>query len=679
MKHLLKLLLIIGLSANLSASIENYQKVAENFLAYKHSGKSIVSHTLLSDKNTTVGYVFNLKDKGYIVVPLNKEFSPIKAFSLKNNFETLPKPYKEFLAKRLVYSLKKTSKNTTVYKNNSSKWSFLENYSKKKGAKVFSKQYVPDTYLLTTQWNQDFPYNEKLPAIDGEKVLTGCVQTAMAQMMKYHQHPVKAQGVSTHQWNGENLKAILYKKYNWGNMPDVVTESTPQYMKDEVAYLMRDLGIVNEADFGVDGTGAYTPVSQFYQYFGYSTNIQTMYRDDSNYNEFVDVIRTEINASRPVIMTVPGHLVVADGYNNDTTGSYVHLNMGWGGNSDEFYNLDETIDAGGYTFETNNLSIVYNIKPCSEDNNDCYQYNDNNDIEKAPIIDMELEDQLIATEKRILINALDENGDDITLAAFTNSDLSATFENNVLVLTPNVSTGASDVIVEATSNNQTTRKEFLVLIDNQTIGFGKEFSVTGVFEDESEIDTHEVILSGSCSIEGHRGYSNQAFFSSVKDENNNYVVDINDEYINHTFSANKYFLTASLTNSNSGSYYSYDESHSHYSLNVSCPDSNVSIEEVATLLSINLINTNDFSDSDSDGIADNIEGSKDTDGDGIPNYLDTDSDNDGVSDYDENLAETDPTDANDYPNSGLTNKQKALFMLLRHRSNQVNNLYNLGV
>ncbi|HHC11487.1 MAG TPA: hypothetical protein ENK79_02495 [Campylobacterales bacterium] len=779
MQHFRYLVIAILMTVNLLGSVDEYQTIAEKFLLYKQSSKSIVSHTTLDDNGTDVAYVFNLDNGGYIVMPINKAFSPIKAYSLKNNFEGLPKPYKEFLVKRLQPKSTTPNQAPQYYSSGrmTQRWDFLENY-KLLRSKVF-ESYTPNTYLLSTKWNQDAPYNDKFPIVDGSTALTGCVQTAMAQLMRYHKHPIEGKGVATHTWNGEDVKAILYKRYNWENMPTTLTASTPEYMRDEVAYLMRDLGITNKAYFTSSGTAAGLPVEQFIKYFDYSTAIDTLNRDSSNYSEFIEVIKQEIDALRPVLLTFPGHLTVADGYSEDTTGSYVHVNMGWGGYNDEFYNLDEDV----LYFQTDEISIVYNIQPCSELNGDCYQNFENSEsldidtkritgqfdnqydsdsfelylkgdvtfsapagfainiydsdgkllistfdaismsliagkyrieislfrsdgyyyiyneaysnytvtftteeltaeekemvestLDKKPIIDMVLNDQLIASEKRILINALDENGDEVQLTAFANSDLDVDFENNILILKPNVLEGASRVIVEAVSNNQAVRKEFIVLISNQDVHFGKEFTVSGVFENQEDFDKHEVILDGQCRVEGSRGYSNQAFFTSVMNLNQEYIIAMNDEAINGDFSKDKYLLGASLKQNPNGSgrYYPYEVDYSNYTLSVTCPESNLNIEETANLLAIDLSNSDDFLDRDNDGIPDNVEGSIDTDGDSIPNYLDIDSDNDGVSDKDEMELGTNPTDKNDYPQTEMTQKEKALFMILLNRSIQLN-------
>lgn len=785
-----KWLVLIGLlTVSLFANVQDYQNVAEKFLSYKQSWKQVIGYEVLEDEHTEVAYVFNLSHKGYVVVPISKEFSPVKAYSFKNDFNTLPEPYKLFLAKSLhrktnVFQSISLSGQTavTVTSQNkiSERWSFLEDYEP---VVLFmsAQPYAVNSYFLTTTWDQGSPYNDKFPIIKDQygndmKAWAGCVQTAMGQVMRYYEHPIKGEGVVTHTWNNEPVKAILNKSYNWKNMPTVLDGSTPEYMRDEVAYLMRDLGILNKAILESSGTAAGIPMQQFVEYFQYSNEIMKIIRNTDNYTSFITLLKEEVNKLRPVLLGFPGHLVVVDGYNDDNSGSYVHVNMGWGGHSNDFYNLDEDVNAAGYTFNTDNLYMVYNIKPCSEENGDCYvnlegdetlsleeqsirgrfddtkdidtfevylkgdvtfngtrgysnqafsisiydsnqslvvssfnaisttvtagkykveislcnrsgscygyneNYNDyvvnyttdalndeeqnllNQGLDKAPIIDMEIEDQFITGEKRILINALDEDGNEIRLSAFSNDNLNLSFENNVLVLQPTVTDGVSEVIVEAISNGKVVRKSFTVVIGSESVAWGKAFSVFGTFENQNTVNQHLVILSGSCEVSGYRGYSNQAFYTSVMDINNNLVVNRDDSTISANFITNKYLLAASLQG------YSYNSNYAHYSLSITCPDSNLSLVEVAELLDLNLSDRNLFKDSDGDGITDDIEGGTDSDGDGISNYLDEDSDNDAK----EREVGTNPTDKNDYPKTGLSKEEEAMFIMLLNRSNQLN-------
>jgi Peptidase C10 family len=114
----------------------------------------------------------------------------------------------------------------------------------------------PDTWLLTTKWNQPYPYNRLNPKYGDTLTITGCVQTALAQIMKYHGHPSSGSGVFTHTWNGQTLTAVMNRPFNWSAIPNSVNGGVKQYQQEEVAALMRDLGILNQANFGTGETSA---------------------------------------------------------------------------------------------------------------------------------------------------------------------------------------------------------------------------------------------------------------------------------------------------------------------------------------------------------------------------------------------------------------------------------------
>lgn len=195
--------------------------------------------------------------------------------------------------------------------------------------------------------------------------MTGCVNTALAQVLRYYRHPAASQGVVSYVWNGQRLKAILYRSYTWENMPDVLDATTSEYQVDEAARLIADLGIANETNFGLTDSGASIKTSALTENFGYSTALAQMTNADAD--TFFATLKTEIDAERPVLLSFPGHMVVADGYTVDDAGRKIHINMGWGGSHDNFYVLDQSVVAGGYTFNTTagSLSIYYNIKPCN--------------------------------------------------------------------------------------------------------------------------------------------------------------------------------------------------------------------------------------------------------------------------------------------------------------------------
>jgi len=183
-------------------------------------------------------------------------------------------------------------------------------------------------------------------------------------VMNYHKHPETARGVATHTWNNQEFKAVLYKNYNWDIMPDVLNRSTPEYVQDE----LYDLTITNEADYGNDGS-AWTHTDAMTENFGYAMGIETMFNEDEAL--FFETLKKEIDNNRPVLLGLPGHRTVADGYASDPTGRKIHINMDWGGHHDDFYYLNDTIVADDHVYEPD-LDMIYNIRPCNSREKNCY-------------------------------------------------------------------------------------------------------------------------------------------------------------------------------------------------------------------------------------------------------------------------------------------------------------------
>ena len=355
----------------------DYDIVAGNFLRYLGSDKEIASTQLIEGSAldpdlpaVTIGYLVNLSDGGYILISTSRRLAPVKAYSLKADFDTLPPAYRRYLLLETEFNTRTLEARTQSLAPaelgaTEDGWDFLLNLDKMR----VPLAYTPDTNLLTTEWDQTHPYNKFLPEIDGQKALAGCVNVAMGQVMKYYGHPLSGSGVYHHEWNGQQRKAVLYRPFNWANMPNVLGPTTPDYQADEVALLIRDLSVINETDLSLENSSSTPNLDALVENLGFSTNIA----DKSNSEaDFLDTIVAEINAERPVLLSFPGHMTVADGYSIDETGTRIHVNMGWGGHADDYYYLDQTVQAGSYTFPTDPglLTIDYHVAPCSGD--DCY-------------------------------------------------------------------------------------------------------------------------------------------------------------------------------------------------------------------------------------------------------------------------------------------------------------------
>ena len=204
--------------------------------------------------------------------------------------------------------------------------------------------------LLSSTWNQSSPYNDLAPLYNetGGRCVTGCVATAMAQVMYYHKHPEIGTGSHSYLWvctNPVGKSATLSANfgqtvYDWSSMLDTYKSYTPQ-QGAAVATLMYHCGVSIEMGYG-QSSGAYTekvPVA-LNTYFGYDPNYQRIRKDMYPADSLNRIIAAELQANRPVLVSGSndegGHAFVCDGCDNK---GYFHINWGWGGSNDGYYLL----------------------------------------------------------------------------------------------------------------------------------------------------------------------------------------------------------------------------------------------------------------------------------------------------------------------------------------------------
>mgnify|MGYP002854472591 CR=1 FL=1 len=202
--------------------------------------------------------------------------------------------------------------------------------------------------LVTTQWDQDAPYWNLCPAIGGTQCVTGCVATAMAQVMRYHQWPTAATtaipGYTSR--NGKHtLEALDATTFDWANMTATYSTSATDTPADAVAKLMQYCGWALQMNYNTNsagGSSAYNVsiAEALKAYFGYDGSVTYAQRQHYTYQEWVSMVYGELASRRPVILggqaTGSGHSFVCDGYDTD---DYFHINWGWSGSSDGYFRL----------------------------------------------------------------------------------------------------------------------------------------------------------------------------------------------------------------------------------------------------------------------------------------------------------------------------------------------------
>ncbi|MCR5179753.1 MAG: leucine-rich repeat protein [Bacteroidaceae bacterium] len=204
--------------------------------------------------------------------------------------------------------------------------------------------------LCTSKWSQGSPYNDECPIYtDGRRSVTGCVATAMAQVLYYHRAKSVTEvqkDIPAYTTNGLKVAGIeAGAPIDWDNMVDNYGGSTTGKQKLAVAQLMHYCGVSVEMAYTSSSSGAYSSMvdDAFINYFGYSSN-RVKYVSGNNYNDeaWDALLYAEIEASRPVYLSGSnesgGHAFVCDGYDGNRC---FHINWGWGGSSDGYFMLNK--------------------------------------------------------------------------------------------------------------------------------------------------------------------------------------------------------------------------------------------------------------------------------------------------------------------------------------------------
>ena len=222
--------------------------------------------------------------------------------------------------------------------------------------------------MLTTRWGQGTPYRNLCPMLDGQLCVTGCVATSMAQVMNYWQYPavLPAQAAYVTMTKHIPVPALPAESVEWGLMQNAYPQgSYDEEHANAVAMLMRYCGQACKMDYGIGSSGA-LPVNQVnaFKEFGYNSNIVLISRSNYADNEWRGKLLDDLSKMRPVVYTGHGssinHTFVIDGYD----GSKYHINWGWNGYQNGYYELDALTPIG--LVPTDPQEMIYGLAPSSD-------------------------------------------------------------------------------------------------------------------------------------------------------------------------------------------------------------------------------------------------------------------------------------------------------------------------
>lgn len=244
--------------------------------------------------------------------------------------------------------------------------------------------------LIKTQWDQLSPYNQLIPG----SYPTGCVATAMAQIMRYWKYPRRGVGQRSYVANNTTFSADFEKiTYNWGLMPNKISAASSAVQKTSIATIMYHCGVASRMTYGSDGSGTYLiemfsergddcAEYAFKQYFGYKESMQGLMRDyksrNSRYStqEWTDMVKAELDSGRPLLYSgygeseeaYAGHAFICDGYTDE---NYFHFNWGWSGAYDGWFRLNalelDGVGTGGGSGHFNYYQhAIFGLEPDDE-------------------------------------------------------------------------------------------------------------------------------------------------------------------------------------------------------------------------------------------------------------------------------------------------------------------------
>lgn len=340
-KRTLSLMVLLIVTTMVWAAPVNKQKAKQEAFKFLQSVGILPKQATRAEKNelrqvkqTSAYYIFNIgREKGFVVMSADDRTYPVLGYTQQGAFGTREMPeglrdllnyYQQELKWLNQYSMAKTSSQTKVIDN---------------------KPAIEP--LMESKWNQTTPYNDLCPMDGTERSVTGCVATAITQIMYYHkcpqgviEHPVEAYTTKTTQTKSTQLQPI---QFDWNNMHPVYQGNERAEDKKAVAQLLQYVGQAVQMDYTKNSSSAYSiNVPQaLKKYFGYSKSTKFVKRSNFGYNEWNEMIYNELKNKRPVYYSASneyngGHAFVCDGYQK---GDYFHINWGWGGMANGFYRL----------------------------------------------------------------------------------------------------------------------------------------------------------------------------------------------------------------------------------------------------------------------------------------------------------------------------------------------------
>ena len=374
-------LLLIGFFCSLTVLAGEINKQAAIQIAQQFVPKSPVSQgrkkaraefseivytEMMPGTDRAAFYIVNVGDDAFVLVSADDKAQQVLGYSLTKNFPVkadgsveLPPHIKSFFDD-LAAQVK-------VAANGGGRTAVAKRKMSRRAASL------PESVdpLITTTWDQGQYYNALCPTDpqgpDGH-VWTGCIATAMAQMIKFWE-PAQKRGSHYYDTGYGRLEVnFAESKFDYANMPKALSAGSSAAQINAVATLMYQCGVACNMQYSPAESSSFDTEARaaFINYFGFSPDMGFAEKRNFTTEDWNTLLRENLAAKHPVMYSgntgTSGHSFICDGYK---AGNFFHFNFGWGGNFDGWF-LTSAINPGGDNGYNSKQAAMVDIVP---DNN----------------------------------------------------------------------------------------------------------------------------------------------------------------------------------------------------------------------------------------------------------------------------------------------------------------------
>jgi len=343
--------------------------------------------TFTNDTGEPIYYIVYLRPTGFVIVSADDSVEPIIGFSCSSTFDPsfrnpLGTLVNRDMKNRLAEVKTKTGQQSAIktitvskYQNKWNRYISLAETSKGR-ISSFSLSPISDMRvapLIQSKWSQlDVCYNNCYNYYTPNNYPCGCVATAMAQLMHYHQYPTTGIDVLDFTIKIDDKRQTAYTlggdgsggAYNWSDMVPGPNCTTTDLQLQAIGALCHDAGISTNTEYGPDGSSADALSAQeaLTTTFKYANAVKGFNKGNDIGQGLIGMINPNLDYGNPVVLGIwrehGGHAVICDGYGENGSTLYHHLNMGWAGIDDAWYNLP---NVEGQRLYTSVIACLYNI------------------------------------------------------------------------------------------------------------------------------------------------------------------------------------------------------------------------------------------------------------------------------------------------------------------------------